>query len=543
MPIIDSRSDGFHERLDAIFDSLLEGPATGPEWTSLGHHVAATGRDVRARPGLGLTLAQAHQPARAKRRRRLPAAVRGCSAAARAPGRTPVAAPGRRRLPRRRRSPDHQRPDGDPRDLYRRRWRRRSSSNVSSPRSRPTSSAPAVDAAAIKIQDDFYGPAARSARSNRSCSRKLSEPNATASRSRGADQRPPGGVAGAAARAARVESPDTRSWSRSPPTANAFSPDTTRRVSQRIADTIREQLPAGNLYDDDKMTPRLIREALFSALSNRMHFASIALRREPVPALPRRGVGRRDRGGRPRRPARAAVRPAAPLHRRCRAGGEPARVVAQGAFAGRPRHGADAGTPAERPAPRRDGPADRRRPLGARPRTALRPRDASGAGPAPIVADDRSSPSTSARPPSGGCARAAPSASDVETRLPGVEPHLPGAETRASTPEDAAQRGGQPMEGSPGGCSPSGTALSSSPGLGAFVTSPSGLASGLSGPGCRSSGSWSSLMPWSPLSFEASFELSLEVSLEVSSVEPLWSFRPAPRVRSSCFASYPIARR
>ena len=42
MPILDPQSPGFHERLDGLFDSLLDGPATGPEWTSLAHHVAAT---------------------------------------------------------------------------------------------------------------------------------------------------------------------------------------------------------------------------------------------------------------------------------------------------------------------------------------------------------------------------------------------------------------------------------------------------------------------------------------------------------------------
>ncbi|MGH3364399.1 MAG: helix-turn-helix domain-containing protein [Nocardioidaceae bacterium] len=56
-----------------------------------------------------------------------------------------------------------------------------------------------------------------------------------------------------------------------------FSPDTTRRVSQRIADKVRALLPAGTLYDDDRLTPRLIREALFAARSNHMHYAAIAL--------------------------------------------------------------------------------------------------------------------------------------------------------------------------------------------------------------------------------------------------------------------------
>ena len=48
-------------------------------------------------------------------------------------------------------------------------------------------------------------------------------------------------------------------------------------MSQRIADKVRERLPAGTLYDDDRLTPRLIREGLFAARSNHMHYAAIAL--------------------------------------------------------------------------------------------------------------------------------------------------------------------------------------------------------------------------------------------------------------------------
>ena len=61
-----------------------------------------------------------------------------------------------------------------------------------------------------------------------------------------------------------------------------FSPDTTRRVSQRIADKVRAMLSGGNLYDDDRLTPRLIREGLFAARSNHMHYAAIALLGSPM---------------------------------------------------------------------------------------------------------------------------------------------------------------------------------------------------------------------------------------------------------------------
>jgi hypothetical protein len=61
-----------------------------------------------------------------------------------------------------------------------------------------------------------------------------------------------------------------------------FSPDTTRRVSQRVADRVRERLPAGTLYDEDRLTPRIIREGLFSARANHMHFAGIAMVGSPL---------------------------------------------------------------------------------------------------------------------------------------------------------------------------------------------------------------------------------------------------------------------
>jgi hypothetical protein len=133
----------------------------------------------------------------------------------------------------------------------------------------------AVDAAAIKIQDDFYGPQ-EIRKIEHVVLAKLSEPNATASGLEELINALPEDsqarlLAGSRGIVGHQELVEVAAH------GERFSPDTTRRVSQRIADTIREQLPAGNLYDDDKMTPRLIREALFSALSNRMHFASIAL--------------------------------------------------------------------------------------------------------------------------------------------------------------------------------------------------------------------------------------------------------------------------
>jgi hypothetical protein len=58
-------------------------------------------------------------------------------------------------------------------------------------------------------------------------------------------------------------------------------PDTARRVSQQLADRIRAELPASKLYDEDPMTPRIIREALFSARGEHRHHASLSLLGSP----------------------------------------------------------------------------------------------------------------------------------------------------------------------------------------------------------------------------------------------------------------------
>lgn len=41
-PVLDPHSTGFHQRLDTLFDALLEGPGTGPQWAALAQHVAVT---------------------------------------------------------------------------------------------------------------------------------------------------------------------------------------------------------------------------------------------------------------------------------------------------------------------------------------------------------------------------------------------------------------------------------------------------------------------------------------------------------------------
>lgn len=58
-------------------------------------------------------------------------------------------------------------------------------------------------------------------------------------------------------------------------------PETAKKVSQQIADQVRAQLPSATLYDEDPMTPRIIREALFSVRSEHRHYSSLALLGSP----------------------------------------------------------------------------------------------------------------------------------------------------------------------------------------------------------------------------------------------------------------------
>jgi len=58
-------------------------------------------------------------------------------------------------------------------------------------------------------------------------------------------------------------------------------PDTAKRVSQQLAEQVRSRLNSAALYDEDLMTPRIIREALFSARGEHRHHASLALLGSP----------------------------------------------------------------------------------------------------------------------------------------------------------------------------------------------------------------------------------------------------------------------
>jgi hypothetical protein len=58
-------------------------------------------------------------------------------------------------------------------------------------------------------------------------------------------------------------------------------PDIAKRVSQQVADDVRARLPSAALYDEDAMTPRIIREALFSARGLHRHLSSLLLLGSP----------------------------------------------------------------------------------------------------------------------------------------------------------------------------------------------------------------------------------------------------------------------
>ncbi len=282
MPILDSRSEGFHERLDALFDSLLDGPATGPEWTALAHHVAATETMyVNGRVWQQLSGKLINQMARS-----VGVAYLQRFEAVRLLLEHRVAHPWLLAAVGEFLDDDAVQIINDPMGVLELSPAPEAAQvileRLFSTHSDDVFEA-AVDAAAIKIQDDFYN-AEQIEQIEQVVLTKLRVPGATAE---GLEELIMALPEHSQARLLHGSRGVTGHQELAEVAAHGerFSPDTTRRVSQRIADTIREQLPAGNLYDEDKMTPRLIREGLFAARSGRMHFASIALLGSPFRAL------------------------------------------------------------------------------------------------------------------------------------------------------------------------------------------------------------------------------------------------------------------
>jgi hypothetical protein len=61
-------------------------------------------------------------------------------------------------------------------------------------------------------------------------------------------------------------------------------PQTAESVVRRLAEQVRDRLPSAALYDTDAMTPRIIREALFSARAEHRHNARLVLLGSPIRA-------------------------------------------------------------------------------------------------------------------------------------------------------------------------------------------------------------------------------------------------------------------
>lgn len=279
MPVLDSKSDGFHERLDSLFDGLLEGPGTGPEWTSLAHHVSAAGTmyvhsavwkqlsdkliNQLAR-SVGVSYLQRFEAVRLLLEHRVanPWLLRATGEFLDDPAVQIV---------------------NDPMGVLEVSDGRQAAELVLDRFLTTTSTfvfAAAANAMAIKIEKGCFSPQelelveanlARRIKTEGASVDVFEEvitvmPVPARSRLLGASR----GMAGheqAAASAAHGE---------------RVPPDVARRVSRRIAETVREAMPASNLYDDDKLTPRLIREALFSARGGRAHYASLALLGSPL---------------------------------------------------------------------------------------------------------------------------------------------------------------------------------------------------------------------------------------------------------------------
>ena len=281
MPTLDPRSAGFHERLDSLFDRLVEGPGTGAEWTSLAHHIAAC--DVMYVHGAvwkELSGNLINQMARS-----VGVAYLQRFEAVRLLLEHPVAHPWLLAATGEFLDDPAVQVINDPMGVL----------EISSApeaaevildkflttRSGDVLQA-AADAVSIKVEGGFY--------SNRQLEQiekavqvRLHRPGASAV---GLEQLMVAMPDPARSRLLKASRGLIGHEQLAQVAAHGerFSPDTTRRVSQRIADVVRGQMPAGTLYDEDKLTPRLIREGLFAARSNRMHYASIALLGSPFRA-------------------------------------------------------------------------------------------------------------------------------------------------------------------------------------------------------------------------------------------------------------------
>jgi transcriptional regulator with XRE-family HTH domain len=278
MPILDANSDGFHERLDALFDTLLEGPATGPEWTSLAHHVAAAGtmyvhgrvwEELSAKlidqmtRSVGVAYLQRFEAMRLLLEHRVahPWLLRATAEFLDDPAVQIV---------------------NDPMGVLEISMAPESASLVLdrflTTRSHAVLGA-AADAVATKIDQGFYN-AEEIGAVELALQARLAQPNADTALFEELIVAMPDPARSRLVKATRGLD-GSEQVRQSATHGERFSADTTRRVSESIATELRELFPSARLYDEDRMTPRLIREALFSSRVGRAHYASLALLGSP----------------------------------------------------------------------------------------------------------------------------------------------------------------------------------------------------------------------------------------------------------------------
>lgn len=277
-PVLDAQSTEFHERLDALVDALLEGPGTGPQWTALAQHVAAThGMYVHGSVWRHLSTALINQLTRS-----VGAAYLERMEAVRLLLGHQIAEPWLLRATDEFLDDPAVQVVNDPMGVLEISTAPQAAEVVLdkmlTTRS-PQVLTAAVAAVAVKIQRGSY-TTSQLEQIEQSVVSRLQGPNASAAvfeeltlvMSEAASERllvASRGVTGheeLATVAAHGELVD---------------PGVARRVSQRIAQSACAQLPACRLYEEDKMTPRLVREALFSGRSVLAHYASLALQGSP----------------------------------------------------------------------------------------------------------------------------------------------------------------------------------------------------------------------------------------------------------------------
>ena len=278
MPTMDSTSEGFHDRLDSLFDALIDGPATGPEWTALAHHVAVTDTMyVHGAVWESLTGKLINQMARS-----VGVAYLQRFEAVRLLLEHRVAHPWLLRATGDFLGDPSVQVINDPMGVLEISDAPESAEvildKLLTTRSADVFGA-AVSAVAIKLTDGLYDEADIERIERRVLSR-LDEPGVSVDGYEELLMALPAASRERLLQAARGLA-GHELLAEAAAHGELFGPETTQQVSHRIADEVRSGFPAGHLYDEDSLTPRLIREALFAVRSNVMHYASIALLGSP----------------------------------------------------------------------------------------------------------------------------------------------------------------------------------------------------------------------------------------------------------------------